>query len=540
MNQLSTSFLSVRRNRVKNFLLALLLALPVCGHATTAAAQFVEVPLSGAEQKRLGAILGFLKAFYAARGDTPAWADPKDVQTALTVIAEAEADGLDPEDFAFTKLQAMAQQGHSRELDIQLTANIALLGYVLRNGKTDPNDLLLSGFWERVSKSDPAFDLNYAIEGGILREVIGRLRPQFAYYGQLQRALTDLNAVSARGGWPQVSEGPTLRLGDRGPRVAEVIQRLASGGYMATIAMVGADPGDVFDEGVQQAVRDFQIAHGEDPDGIVGSKTIAAMNVSVLDRIDQLRGNLERARWIGELRDERHIIVNIAGYYAAVIEDGRPVWTTRVIVGDEYTRTPVFLDEIEYLEFNPTWTAPRSIIQNELAPKIIADPRYLERNDYYLAEANGRRVSPSSVDFSTLTPRNFRYWVVQEPGDKNALGRVKFMFPNAHSVYMHDTPSRQLFDKTKRTFSHGCIRTENPLELAELLLSDQGWDAARIQSVLASGQRTRVPLETSVPVAVLYWTADPTPSGVRFYPDIYGRDAAVLEALNTPLQLSDR
>ena len=309
---------------------------------------------------------------------------------------------------------------------------------------------------------------------------------------------------------------------------------------MATIAMVGADPGDVFDEGVQQAVRDFQIAHGEDPDGIVGSKTIAAMNVSVLDRIDQLRVNLERARWIGELRDERHIIVNIAGYYAAVIEDGRPVWTTRVIVGDEYTRTPVFLDEIEYLEFNPTWTAPRSIIQNELAPKIIADPRYLERNDYYLAEANGRRVSPSSVDFSTLTPRNFRYWVVQEPGDKNALGRVKFMFPNAHSVYMHDTPSRQLFDKTKRTFSHGCIRTENPLELAELLLSDQGWDAARIQSVLASGQRTRVPLETSVPVAVLYWTADPTPSGVRFYPDIYGRDAAVLEALNTPLQLSDR
>ncbi len=207
-----------------------------------------------------------------------------------------------------------------------------------------------------------------------------------------------------------------------------------------------------------------------------------------------------------------------------------------MIVGKDFTQTPVFVDEIEYLEFNPTWTAPRSIIQNELAPKIIADPGYLARNDYYLATANGRAVNPRAVNWSVLNARNFPYWVVQKPGEKNALGRVKFMFPTEHSVYMHDTPSRELFDRSLRTFNHGCIRTENPLELAELLLRGQGWEQARIQSVLNSGQRTAVTLERPVPVALLYWTVDPMENGIRFYRDIYDRDADVLQALDTPLR----
>lgn len=506
----------------------------------TADLRIVESTLSAPDQKRLGSILGFLKAFYAARDETAAWTDPDDIRTALSVIAEAEADGLDPEDFALTKLQAMAREGHSKQLDIELTANIALLGYVLNNGKTTPHDLMLSGFWDRLSNGDPAFDLNYALETDLLRDVVDRLRPQSRYYAQLRRALSDLRAIAANGGWPQVSEGPTLRIGDQGPRVTELIERLTAGGYLARIAVVGYTPGDQFDAALAEVVKEFQAAHGEEPDGIVGNKTIAAMNVPVEARIDQLRVNLERNRWIGDLPDARHIVVNIAGYYAAVIENSAPIWTTRVIVGNEYTQTPVFLNQMEYIEFNPTWTAPRSITRNELAPKILADPSYLSRNGFYLAEASGKRVNAASVNFSAYTAANFPYWVVQAPGEKNAQGRVKFMFPNEHSVYMHDTPSRGLFDRSKRTFSHGCIRTENPLELAALLLAGQDWDDAQIIATVASGKRTRVPLDQPVPIAILYWTADPTPTGVKFYPDIYDRDAAVLKALNTPLQFEDR
>ncbi len=492
-----------------------------------------ESTLNATDQERLGAILSFLTEFYEARGETPAWTEPKNVEIALDIIAGVSADGLDPEDFAYSKLRALAGEGHSTDLDIQLTANIALIGYVLNNGKTDPTDLDLDGFWDRISGSDPALDLNIALDTGLLREAVDRLRPASEHYQQLRDALREHRAIAAAGGWPSVSEGSTLRLNDEGPRVKELTDRLVASGYLTTST-------DVFDEVVEAGVIAFQSAHGEDSDGLAGNRTIAAMNVSVQQRIDQLRVNLERARWIGDLPAGRHIIVNIAGYYAAVIENRQPIWTTRVIVGKEYTSTPVFLDEVEYLEFNPTWTAPRSITRNELAPRIIRDRSYLARNGYYLANANGSRVNPNSVNWSSINARNFPYWVVQQPGERNALGRVKFMFPNEHSVYMHDTPNRGLFDRTQRTFSHGCIRTESPLDLAALLLAGQGWDAARIDETIASGNRTRVPLDQTVPVAILYWTADPTPSGVKFYPDIYGRDSDVLAALNRPLQLEDR
>lgn len=522
---------------MKAFLVTFLVSLSFLSIGTRLPADALkisEATLDASVQKRLGAILSFLKDFYTARDDQPAWTDVENVDAALGIIAASVEDGLNPEDFAYSSLISLSNAGHSTQFDVELTANLVLLGYVLNQGKVDPAFKRFDDYWTRVSSRDPVLELNIALETRQLREAVNRARPQHSYYRALRRALATHREIAGLGGWPRVSDGDVLRIGDTGERVAEVAARLRAGGYLSSALANGKE----FSPGLEAATIAFQADHGEEADGVIGKRTIAAMNVSVEDRINQIRVNMERARWLGDIPDSRHIIVNIAGFYAAVMENEAPIWTTRVIVGKHFTQTPVFVDEIEYLEFNPTWTAPRSITVNELAPKIIADPGYLARNDYYLATANGKAVNPRSVNWSSISAQNFPYWVIQKPGEKNSLGRVKFMFPNEHSVYMHDTPSRGLFDRSLRSFSHGCIRTENPLQLAELLLRGQGWDINRITQTIASGRRTSVTLDRRVPVALLYWTVDPTEDGIRFYRDIYDRDNKLLKALNEPLQFN--
>ncbi len=283
-----------------------------------------ESTLKASDQKRLGAVLSFLQAFYASRNEQPAWTDPADVDVVLEIIADARSDGLDPEDFSYSDLREMSHAGHSKEFDIRLTANLVLLGYVLHQGKVDPEFRRIDEFWQRVGSSNAVLDLNIALETGQLREAVDRARPRFSYYDALREALASYRDMAANGGWPSVSAGEVLRLGDTSPRVAEIADRLRATGHLA------ATPTDpmTFDEALEAAVKAFQAQHGEDADGIVGKRTIAAMNVPVEDRIDQIRVNMERARWIGDLPDRRHVIVNIAGFYAAVMEDevptGRP------------------------------------------------------------------------------------------------------------------------------------------------------------------------------------------------------------------------
>ena len=264
------------------------------------------------------------------------------------------------------------------------------------------------------------------------------------------------------------------------------------------------------------------------------------LNISAAQRVDQIRVNLERARWLREefsaARD--FVIVNIAGFYVRFFDDGEATWESRVIVGTEYDQTPIFAADLKYLVFNPTWTVPRSIIREEMLPDIKADSTYLSSRNFDLLDASGRSVAPASVDWPSVEPTNFPYGLVQQPGPDNALGRVKFMLPNAHAVYLHDTPSRDLFARAGRTFSHGCVRTENPLEFAELLLADQpAWARDAIDQVVASGETTTVFLTEPLRVFILYWTAEPAEDGgVRFYDDVYERDGAVLEALDAPFR----
>jgi len=282
-------------------------------------------------------------------------------------------------------------------------------------------------------------------------------------------------------------------------------------------------------------VKRFQERHGLTADGAVGPGTRAALNVPVAARIDQIRINLERARWVMHELHGEFVLINVAGFDVSYFRNDEPIWTSKVIVGRPYRETPIFKSLITYVVLNPTWTIPPGILVKDKLPVIKRDPGYLKRNNIRVIDSAGREVNPHSVDWSRYSGSRLPpYQLRQDPGDDNALGLVKIMFPNPYLVYLHDTPTKSLFDKDERTFSSGCIRVEKAFELAELVLNDPvRWNRAALDAAVATKKTQTVNLATPVPVLILYWTAQPRPDGqVIFRNDVYGRDPATLAALN--------
>jgi murein L,D-transpeptidase YcbB/YkuD len=299
---------------------------------------------------------------------------------------------------------------------------------------------------------------------------------------------------------------------------------------------VASEDPELYDTAIEEAVKRFQKRHRLDIDGKVGPKTVESLNVPVQARIDQIRCSLERIRWIFRDVPDDFVVADIAGFRLYLFQDREEVWKTRIQVGKPYHATPVFKDKMTYLVLNPTWTVPPGILRKETLPAIRRDPDYLKKKNMSVIRSDGSVVDPSTVDFHA---KRFPYGIRQEPGPNNALGRVKFIFPNPYFVYFHDTPSKSLFDQSARAFSHGCIRTQNPLHLAELLLADQGWDRARIDKVIDSGKMTTVTLEEPLTVFLLYWTAQVRPDGtVEFREDIYHRDGRIIKGLNAPIEFT--
>jgi murein L,D-transpeptidase YcbB/YkuD len=336
-----------------------------------------------------------------------------------------------------------------------------------------------------------------------------------------------------------VPSGPALKKGSDGRRVELLRRRLAATGDLATAA-----PGSkLFDASVEQAVRRFQARHRLGADGIVGRNTLKALNVTVQGRIDQLRVNLERARWILHevTATEEFVITDIAAFEVMFIKDGEIAWEARAQVGKEFRKTPTFKSDIKYLVFNPTWTIPPGILSKDVLPAVKRDPGYLAERNIRVLDRDGKEIDRESIDWSKYPGRGFPYILRQDPGPTNALGLVKFIFPNPHFVYLHDTPSKNLFERRQRTFSSGCIRVERPFELAELLLDDPGkWNRAAIDAVIESGEMRTVFLREPMPVLLLYWTVRIRDGLVVFKEDIYGRDEAVLEALNGEFKVRGR
>jgi murein L,D-transpeptidase YcbB/YkuD len=279
-------------------------------------------------------------------------------------------------------------------------------------------------------------------------------------------------------------------------------------------------------------VRGFQARHGIAADGVIGPATLAALNVPVAARIEQLRASLERARWVFYDPESEFLVVNVAGFELYLVRRGQVVWRTRVQVGRPYRQTPIFRAEMTYLVVNPTWTVPPTIFRNDILPAVRRNPAYLASRNIDVFDRGGAPVDPASVDWSG---RNPPYRLVQRPGPDNALGRIKFMFPNEHAVYLHDTPSRDLFERDSRAFSSGCIRVENPFELAEQLIGERGRE--RLDAVVASGETRTVFLDKPMTVMLLYWTAEVDAAGrVSFFPDVYQRDASLIAALAEPFR----
>ena len=490
-----------------------------------------------------------LPMFYERRDFEPVWSDPGRFQELWKLIVASADDGLVPEDYHMEAIDKIAGEGDrtknphsSADLDILCTDALLTLAYHMKFGKVDPERLDADwNIYEDMAELTDMLDrMEKVFEGGSgsVTEAMDEIRPSYEIYRALSRALVEYRKTEAEGGWAGVPEGETLKEGMRDPRVIKLRERLIVAGDLKTDG--SAD--DLFDEELARGVENFQRRHGLEVDGVVGKNTIATLNIPVSGKIDRIRVNLERLRWVLQDDSRLFIVVNIAEFELYYAGDEELIWHSRVQVGKEYRKTPVFRADLEYIVFNPTWTVPPTILKKDMIPKAAKDPSYLDGKNIKVIDNKGRVIPSAKVDWNRYLNGGFPYMLRQDPGPNNALGRVKFIFPNKHFVFLHDTPSRSLFSRTKRTFSSGCIRLENPLEFAEVLLNDpDSWSLEKIEQLIESAETKTVHLDEPLPVFLLYWTAFVTFEGtVHFREDIYDRDDPILKDLEGEFQPRDR
>lgn len=470
-----------------------------------------------------------VEAFHAARPG-PVWlldgAEPVLGPRGLAVrqvLESADREGLSPRDYPVPSTATPAL------LDRAITA--LLLEYLtdLQAGRVAPQKVDPALFVYRRTVDGLAL-LNRVADAAEPARTLADLAPGNPVYRRLRRLLSEYRALAGNGGWPAVPAGDSLKPGMTDPRISAVRRRLAATGEYTP----PAETSEFYDATLEVAVRAFQRRHGLDADGAIGRGTVAALNVPVTRRIRQIALNMERFRWMPDDLGNDHVFVNMAGFELDYVKDGTTRLSMRVVVGRRFRETPIFSDAIRYLEFNPTWSVPRKIAIEDLLPKIRRDPGYLAAGGYQLlaATAGEAPLDPATIDWSSLGAGRFPYRLRQMPGEKNALGRVKFMFPNPFDVYLHDTPAREQFRRSVRAFSSGCIRLERPLQLAEAMLRGDNQDPGRVDEIVRSAQTTRVNLAAAVPVHLTYLTAWIGEGGtVEFRDDVYGRDALLAKAL---------
>lgn len=358
--------------------------------------------------------------------------------------------------------------------------------------------------------------------------------PRQTPFQALHRILERYQNIKLLGGWPYIPQGPKLRFGSEDPRVPLLRRRLIISGDLGLEWLSVGE--SFFDNDVVEGVRHFQRRHGLKVDGVVGPDTLAELNTSVQERITQIKLNMIRWRSLPDQLGPRYLLVNIPGFKLDVVEDHHVVHSMRAIVGKKNRRTPVMSAMMTYLEINPYWNIPQKIARKDLLPLIQNDPSFLLRQNIQVFsswEEGAAVLDPLAIDWQRYSAANFPpFRLRQRPTVSNALGRIKFIFPNRFSVYIHDTPAKSLFDKNKRSFSAGCVRIEKPLTLAKYLLDGQSWDEKRINAEIRSRQRKVVALKDPIPVHLVYLTAWVDENGtVYFFQDLYGRDKPLLAEL---------
>jgi murein L,D-transpeptidase YcbB/YkuD len=470
-----------------------------------------------------------IAGFYRDRDFAPLWTGPGDAGRRAALMAALDAAPLHAlPNFGVAELRAAFAAARSEadrgRLDVAMTRAFLNYARAAQTGVLTPTDFTGIKRTVETPATRALLDAFAAADPGAF---LRALHPPSPEYARLVRARAALLAAEAAGGWGPAVAARSLKPGDRGPAVVALRDRLVRMGHMRPTAV--ADYGPAIEAGVQA----FQLAHGLEPDGVAGEATMAAINVPLAERLGAIAVAMERERWLPRERGDRHIWVNLADFSAKIIDDGKVSFATRAVIGAtlEEKNTPEFSALMTYMEVNPDWTVPPGIIRRDYLPKLQANPNAL--GHLQVIDARGRVVPRDQINFAAYSARNFPFNLRQPPGATNALGRVKFMFPNPWSIYLHDTPERHLFARAVRTFSSGCVRLADPFDFAYRLLERQEADPrAAFHRVLDTGRQERIFLETPVPIHLDYRTAFTGAKGeLHFRRDIYGRDAAILAAL---------
>lgn len=483
---------------------------------------------------------------YRDRSYRPLWANDAGLSRAgvdlLDVLRRSHDEGLPADRYHLELLDGMVQgltevtddevRGiRIAELELALTSLYFRYAADLARGYLDPADAAIA--WRIPRPDPPGREMLDRVEGGERpARILAELRPSTTQYDRLVASLNHYLQVHEAGGWPALPPDATLQEGDEGEDVVLLRRRLVAEGNADERKLAEAESAsrpDQFDQRLREAVEHFQARFALETDGVVGGRTLEELNTPVSQRLLELRVNLDRWRWLPRDLGPRHILVNVAGYEMEVVDEGRRVLSMGVVVGEEAWETPVFRDTLDHIIFNPYWNVPASIAESSILPEVRSDPDYLERNNFEVvdwSESSPRVVSTADIDWSELDTEDFPYSFRQRPGPGNALGHVKFMFPNEHNIYLHDSPAEHLFSEARRAYSHGCIRVEQPFELARLLLEiDSDTSPEEIEGLVGQDGERRVDLHGSVPIYIVYLTAWVEEDGTtRFHHDPYNHD----------------
>ena len=485
-----------------------------------------------------------LDSFYGARDNAPYWTTETGFTDAarkmIVEIGRADNYGLEPEKFNLNSLPgANTELNREQRIEVEKQLSLIMLKYArfAKGGRFDPTKL--SRYIDRgANLPDPAKLLADFDKAGDKAEYLRSLHPKHPQFEKLRQRLLSLRAKNETHDRVHIPVGPVLKPGRVHAHVALLRKRLGIVPPRAVDGTKGLNPRE-YDSVLEDAVKAFQRKHNLSPDGIVGSGTKRAMNVNNASQAQILLVNMERWRWMPDNLGKTHIQINIPAFRYKVVKNGRSIHTEKVVVGKLANKTPIFSDEMERIVFHPFWNVPPSIKYKEIYPSLRHSNSVLKRH-HLKVKYRGRPIDPYYVNWNNADLRQYHFY--QPPSRNNVLGQMKFMFPNEHSVYMHDTSSKQYFKQNVRTYSHGCIRVQNPRKLADLLLNnDKGWSSKRVGRILANGSNHSVELNSKIPVHITYLTAVIDDNGkLKTYRDYYGHDRRISAALNGKAHLIAR
>jgi murein L,D-transpeptidase YcbB/YkuD len=475
-------------------------------------------------------------SFYRTHNYEPLWTGDgdqfKDRRAALMqALSTVELHGLPGARYQVNSLMAqMRDVRTTRDLGlIEVALSRAFVTYArdVQSGMLVPSTID-DGLVRKVNYRDQSEYLAEFANSTDPKTYLRTLAPNTREYLALMKEKIRLEALMRTGGWGAPITSAKFKPGMTGDAVVALRNRLVDMGYMPVSAS------NTYDAQLENAVQRFQSAHGLEADGVAGKGTVVELNKPVTARLKSVIVAMERERWLPVDRGKRHVLVNLADFHAQIIDDGYVTFRTRSVVGKNQSdrRSPEFSDTMEYMVINPSWHVPRSIIVKEYLPQLQKNPNAVSH--LRLTDRRGRVVNRSEMDFTQFTRSNFPFAMTEPPSTRNALGLVKFIFPNKYNIYLHDTPAKSLFSRESRAFSHGCIRLADPFDFAYTLLSRQSDTPKELfQSVLRTGKETKLFLDQPIPVHLIYRTAFTSmQGGIEFRRDVYGRDAKIWKALN--------